>query len=251
MNGDSTNTSPKVTLTLWLVGAVPAVRCLVIIVAQILGGISAAAAVSALFPGPLTVNVRLGGGTSIVQGLFIEMFTTCMLAITVIMLAAVKQKATYLAPIGIGIALFIGHLCSKHKRFFSTCGTCDDNSFSAGIYFTGAGINPARAFGPDVVTHSFPGYHWVYWIGPMLGAGLASAFWYLLETLGWKTVNPGQDYDDLETQAVDPRKTTLRPNIYIPVQEHKDQVNMTSSIPPGVPVVSLTPVRGVTNNHEK
>jgi glycerol uptake facilitator-like aquaporin len=100
---------------LWLVGAVPATRCVCVFIAQMLGGIAAAAAVSATFPGPLTVNVRLGGGTSVSQGLFIEMFATTQLVLTVIMLAAVKHKATYLAPIGIGIALFIGNLCSKQN----------------------------------------------------------------------------------------------------------------------------------------
>ena len=59
------------------------------------------------------MNVRLGKGTSVTRGLFIEMFTTIMLVFTVIMLAAIKHRATYLAPLGIGIALFVGHLCSK------------------------------------------------------------------------------------------------------------------------------------------
>jgi aquaporin rerated protein, other eukaryote len=87
-----------------------------------LGGIAAAAAVFATFPGPLSVNVRLGGETSVPQGLFIEMFATTQLVFTVIMLAAVKQKATYLAPIGIGIALFIGNMCSKlHPPTFYFC----------------------------------------------------------------------------------------------------------------------------------
>jgi len=98
------------------VGAIPAIRGLVVAAAQILGGVTAAAVVSALFPGSLPVNVRLGAGTSVVQGLFIEMFTTCMLVMTVIMLAAVKHKATYLAPLGIGVAIFIGHLCSKFLK---------------------------------------------------------------------------------------------------------------------------------------
>lgn len=108
--------SLQVTLTLWLVGAVPAIRCLVIMVAQILGGIAAAGVSSAVIPGPFSVNVRLGGGTSTVRGLFIEMFTTAMLVMTVIMLAAVKSRATWLAPIGIGIALFIGHLLSRYTQ---------------------------------------------------------------------------------------------------------------------------------------
>jgi len=186
--------NPAVSLTLFLVGAIPAVRFLCVVLAQILGGIAAAAAASATFPGPLPVNVRLGGGTSIAQGLFIEMFTTTLLVLTVIMLAAVKHKATFLAPIGIGIAIFVGHLCS--------------------IYYTGAGINPARAFGPDVVNRSFPGYHWIYWLGPALGSLLAASFYHLLEAFNWKTANPGQDYDDLEAQAIDPSKSTLRPNVY-------------------------------------
>lgn len=103
-------------MTLWLVGAVPAHRCLIIVTAQILGGIAAAGVSSGLLPGPFPANVRLGGGTSVVQGLFIEMFTTTMLVMTVIMLAAVKSRSTWLAPIGIGIALFIGHLMSMYIR---------------------------------------------------------------------------------------------------------------------------------------
>lgn len=87
---------------------------MVIATAQILAGIAAAGVSSALLPGPSPVNVRLGGGTSVVRGLFIEMFTTTMLVMTVIMLAAIKSKSTWLAPIGIGIALFIGHLLSEY-----------------------------------------------------------------------------------------------------------------------------------------
>jgi hypothetical protein len=92
-------------------------RCLVVFVAQILGAIAAAGVASALFPGPMAVNTRLGGGTSIVRGVFIEMFATILLVLAVVMLAAVKHKATYLAPIGIGIALFVGHLCSEYINF--------------------------------------------------------------------------------------------------------------------------------------
>lgn len=37
----------------------------------------------------------------------------------------------------------------------------------------------------------------------------------MIESLGWKTVNPGQDYDDLETQLINPKLETLRPNVYV------------------------------------
>lgn len=36
----------------------------------------------------------------------------------------------------------------------------------------GAAMNPARAFGPPLVSGFWAG-HLVYWIGPVLGAGLA------------------------------------------------------------------------------
>lgn len=59
-----------------LVGATGYVRGALITVAQILGGIAASALVSAMFPGPLAVRTELGGGTSVTQGLFIEVSAT-------------------------------------------------------------------------------------------------------------------------------------------------------------------------------
>lgn len=55
-----------------LVGATGYVRGALITVAQLLGGIAASALVSAMLPGPLAVRTSLGGGTTVVQGLFIE-----------------------------------------------------------------------------------------------------------------------------------------------------------------------------------
>jgi aquaporin TIP len=42
--------------------------------------------------------------------------------------------------------------------------------------FTGAAINPARAFGPALVSWQWNGQA-VYWIGPLIGAGLAGLLW--------------------------------------------------------------------------
>ena len=55
-----------------LVGAVPYLRGCLVIISQLLGGIAASAVVSCLLPGPLAVRTSLGGGTTVVQGLFIE-----------------------------------------------------------------------------------------------------------------------------------------------------------------------------------
>ena len=96
-----------------VIGAVPPVRGALVFIAQLLGGMASAGVVACLFPGPLKVSTGLGGGTSIVQGLFIEMFLTAMLVFTIFMLAAEKNKATFIAPVGIGLALFIAELSGK------------------------------------------------------------------------------------------------------------------------------------------
>lgn len=96
-----------------LIGAVTWWRGGLVFIGQILGSMSAAAVVSALFPGEMNVSTTLGGGSSIVQGLFIEMFLTAMLVFTIFMLAAEKHKGTFIAPIGIGLALFIAELTGQ------------------------------------------------------------------------------------------------------------------------------------------
>jgi aquaporin related protein len=85
--------NPAVTFGMCLIGALPWFRGVLLFITQMLGGITAAALVSAMFPGPLTVQTTLGGGTSIVQGLFIEMFLTAQLVFTIFMLAAEKVCA--------------------------------------------------------------------------------------------------------------------------------------------------------------
>ncbi|KAL1849575.1 GABA-specific high-affinity permease [Paecilomyces lecythidis] len=172
--------NPSVTLALFLVGGLPAVRSVFVFASQLVGGIAAAGVVSALFPGALNVGTRLGGGTSISQGLFIEMFLTAQLVFVIIMLAAVKHKSTFLAPVGIGLAFFVTEMI--------------------GIYYTGGSLNPARSLGPDVINRQFPGYHWIYWVGPLLGSLLASGFFALLQRLRYETCNPGQDYNELEAK---------------------------------------------------
>lgn len=171
INGGMLN--PAVTLGLCLIGAVPPMRGLLVFPCQVLAGIAASGVVSALFPGPLLVEVSLGAGTSIVQGLFIEMFLTIQFLMVIFMLAVEKHRATFLAPIGIGIALFICHLTA--------------------VYYTGCGVNPARATGPYVVNGNWPSYFWIYWVGPILGAFVAAGIYKLFKLLDYETANPGQD----------------------------------------------------------
>ena len=62
----------QVSIGMMVVGAVPYLRGCLVIVSQVLGGIAASAVLQALTPGTLNVRTSLGGGTSVVQGLFIE-----------------------------------------------------------------------------------------------------------------------------------------------------------------------------------
>ncbi|KAB2569374.1 Aquaporin-1, partial [Lasiodiplodia theobromae] len=190
--------NPAVTLGMCLIGAVGWFRGGLIFVTQLVAGIASAGIVSCLFPGTLSVRTQLRG-TSVVRGLFIEMFLTAMLVFTVFMLAAEKHKGTFLAPIGIGLAMFIAEL--------------------SGVYFTGGSLNPARSFGPDVIMHTFDGYHWIYWVGPALGSLLAVVLYRLIKTLEYETANPGQDFDENETEAFHPGddptpEDVRRPQVY-------------------------------------
>jgi len=166
--------NPAVTLGLCLAGKLPWLRGLFLLPSQLLGGIVAAALVSAMFPGPIsTVNTTLAPGTSIVQGLFIEMFLTALLIFIVLMLAAEKSKDTYIAPLVIGLALFVAEI--------------------AGVYYTGGSLNPTRSFGPAVAGGGFVPYHWIYWLGPVLGAFLSAGYFRFVKYFDYEEANPGQD----------------------------------------------------------
>lgn len=102
--------NPAVTLGMMLVGALTYRRGLLIIISQVLGAIAASGVVLAMLPSPLNIRTSLGGGTTIAQGLFIEMFLTAQLVFTIFMLAAEKHRATFIAPVGIGLSLFIAEL---------------------------------------------------------------------------------------------------------------------------------------------
>jgi len=181
--------NPAVSLALVLVGGITPLRGVLVSISQLIGGIAAAGLVSGLFPGPLKVGTSLRPGTSSTQGLFIEMFLTAELVFVIIMLAAERHRSTHMAPLGIGIAFFVTEL--------------------VGVFLTGGSLNPARSFGPAVVTGTFAGYHWIYWVGPLLGSLLASGFFVLLRRLRYRECNPGPDWEDIE--KVGPRPEAASP----------------------------------------
>jgi len=199
--------NPAVTFAMLLCRAMSPLRGFLLLSAQITGSIFASYLVSVLFPTSFNVRTTLGKGTSLTQGFFIEMVLTAELVFTIFMLAKEKHKATFIAPVGIGLALFIGEL--------------------VGVYYTGGSLNPARSFGPCVVTGIWDKEHWIYWIGPGAGAIFAVAFYQFIKILEYEVANPGQDDDDKDQESKQGSKQEIiskegvDPESLSPVGKHK------------------------------
>lgn len=157
--------NPAVSLTLCLARAITPTRMIVHWVAQIVGGMAAGGAASGMTAGSVKFTNALGLGTSRTRGLFLEMFGTAILCLTVLMTAVEKRETNFMAAMPIGVSLFIAHV--------------------ALTALTGTGVNPARSFGAAVAARHFPHYHWIYWIGPGLGAFLAWSVWQILQWLDY------------------------------------------------------------------
>ena len=69
-----------------------------------------------------------------------------------------------------------------------------------GSPISGASMNPARTFGPDLVAGDF-GSYWVYVAGPLLGAVVAVAFAYVLRGPGGGLAGSSAAQGDIDTQV--------------------------------------------------
>ncbi|OTA69578.1 aquaporin-like protein [Hypoxylon sp. EC38] len=120
--------NPAVTLGMCLAGQLPWLRAAFLVPAQLIACMCAGAVVKVMFPGDISaINTTLAPGMNLAQGVFAEMFFTSYLIFVVLMLAAEKSKDTFIAPLGIGLALFVAEI--------------------PGAYYTGGSLNPARSFG--------------------------------------------------------------------------------------------------------
>lgn len=147
--------NPAVAFGLFLNGDISLVRFLLESVVQVIAGMCAAGVASALYPGAVSFSNAKDASVSVSRALFLEAFGVALLVFTVLFTAIEDSPFGGLAYIPIGFSLFLGHLIC--------------------VPTTGAGLNPARSFGPAVAARSFPGYHWIYWIGPIIGSIVAVA----------------------------------------------------------------------------
>lgn len=70
-----------------------------------------------------------------------------------------------MAPVGIGMALFIAELVGVYYTGGVSSRLFDVFSLSTQVN-VGQSLNPARSFGPCVITGSFDSDHWVYCMTP-------------------------------------------------------------------------------------
>jgi aquaporin Z len=154
------NLNPAVTLGLLAARRTTPAAAAVYIVAQLIGAVLAALLLKALYPIGVMKTISLGTPTianSVTgnQAIAIEAILTFFL-VSAVFGTAVNPDAPKVGGFAIGLVLVFDIL--------------------AGGALTGAAMNPARAFGPALVSGQWVAQP-VYWVGPILGGIAAALLW--------------------------------------------------------------------------
>jgi aquaporin Z len=128
---------------------------------QLVAAIAAAGLLLYFFPTAVTKAVSIGApapgpGVDVTHAFVIEIVLTIFL-VTVVYATAIDPRGAFgkIAGIAIGAVLFFDIL--------------------VGGPLTGAAMNPARAFGPAIVSGIVDGNHFlIYWLGPVIGGAVAA-----------------------------------------------------------------------------
>jgi len=154
--------NPAVSLGLYVGGRFPARELPAYIIAQVIGGVLAAALIYFIASGKEGFDLATSGlaangygehspgGYSMAVGFVTELVMTAMF-ILIILGATDKRAPAGLAPIAIGLALTLIHLIS--------------------IPVTNTSVNPARSTGPALIVGGWAIEQlWLFWVAPLLGA---------------------------------------------------------------------------------
>ncbi|MGH9776032.1 MAG: MIP family channel protein [Candidatus Acidiferrales bacterium] len=151
--------NPAVTIAFWVTKKMGTIQSLLYWIAQLAGAVAAAYLLRYLIPDSVWTAVALGTPSlapefTRLPAILLEAAMTFLLVFVIFGVAAdPKGAAKNVAGIAIGLTITMDILL--------------------GGPFTGAAMNPARAFGPALAI----GHHWqnhgVYWVGPLIGGVLA------------------------------------------------------------------------------
>ncbi|XP_075706184.1 aquaporin-2-like [Rhinoderma darwinii] len=149
--------NPAVTVALLVGARISLVQTFFYVIAQMLGAVIGAALMYEFAPpdirGGFGVNQPSNSTTS-GQALAVEIILTMQLVLCIFASTDSRRTDNIGSPaISIGLSVVLGHLL--------------------GIYYTGCSMNPARSFGPALLTGNFEN-HWIFWVGPITGAIFAS-----------------------------------------------------------------------------
>jgi aquaporin TIP len=152
--------NPAVTIGLLVARRATGRTAAAYIAAQLVGAVLAALLLRFLWPVNLTRAISLGtptiaGNIVVSQAIGIEAVLTFFL-VSAVFGTCVNPNAPKVGGFGVGLVLLF--------------------DIMVGGNLTGAAMNPARAFGPALVSGQWVG-HGVYWIGPLLGGIIAALLW--------------------------------------------------------------------------
>ncbi|KAM4702337.1 aquaporin-2-like [Discoglossus pictus] len=164
--------NPAVTVAFLVGSQISFLRATFYVGAQLLGAVSGAAILQEVTPFNAKGNLSINGlfnNTTAGKAFTVELFLTLQLVLCIFASTDDRRTDNVGSPaLSIGLSVTFGHLL--------------------GINFTGCSMNPARSFAPAVVTGNFS-HHWVFWLGPMIGAALASLIYHYILVPNTKTLS--------------------------------------------------------------
>uniref|UniRef100_A0A3Q1G9Z7 Aquaporin-8-like n=1 Tax=Acanthochromis polyacanthus TaxID=80966 RepID=A0A3Q1G9Z7_9TELE len=152
--------NPPFTIAIYLCGGMELMMVGPYLVSQLIGGVLGAGMAKLMTPPDRYRNATgaafdiLKSDEHLYRALFGEVAMTCLVTMVVLLVAVNGKTKTPLAPFLVGCTVIINVLAGA-----DVSGTC---------------LNPARAFGPALMTNYWS-YHWVYWVGPICGGVVAAA----------------------------------------------------------------------------
>eukprot|EP00249_Psilotum_nudum_P025242 c29526_g1_i1 orf=127-888(+) len=147
--------NPAVTFGLFIGGRITLLKGILYWIAQLVGAAFACLLLKVVTNGAITSPHSISTGETVYGALILEIVISFGLVYTVYAVAADPRSK---GNVGVFAPLAIGLIVSANILF-------------AGA-FDGGSMNPARSFGPALVAWNFSN-HWIYWVGPLVGAALA------------------------------------------------------------------------------